>query len=176
MAKITFIGAGSFVFTRNLVRDILTFPLLADSTLTLMDINKERLGFAEQVVRRIVKAGGYPAKVVATTDYEQYLGDMDMIVTSTSGAGKKILDITKVKPGCVITDVARPISDVGAEPDGGSDHGQIADGMSGLVGFSNGGGKGLSLPSDIFAWNNGGKGDALDLEEGVRLADGNSSG
>ncbi len=49
------------------------------------------------------------AKVIATTDYEQYLGDMDMIVTSTSGAGKKILDITKVKPGCVITDVARPL-------------------------------------------------------------------
>ena len=49
------------------------------------------------------------AKVVATIDYDQYLGDMDMIVTSTSGAGKKILDITKVKPGCVITDVARPL-------------------------------------------------------------------
>ncbi len=49
------------------------------------------------------------AKVVATVDYDQYLGDMDMIVTSTSGAGKKILDITKVKPGCVITDVARPL-------------------------------------------------------------------
>jgi predicted amino acid dehydrogenase len=49
------------------------------------------------------------AKVIATTDYQQYLGDMDMIVTSTSGAGKKILDIMKVKPGCVITDVARPL-------------------------------------------------------------------
>ena len=49
------------------------------------------------------------AKVIATTDYEQYLGEMDMIVTSTSGAGKKILDIMKVKPGCVITDVARPL-------------------------------------------------------------------
>jgi predicted amino acid dehydrogenase len=34
---------------------------------------------------------------------------MDMIVTATSGAGKKILDIMKVKPGCVITDVARPL-------------------------------------------------------------------
>ena len=49
------------------------------------------------------------AKVTATTDYEKYLGTMDMIVTSTSGAGKKILDITMVKPGCVITDVARPL-------------------------------------------------------------------
>ena len=44
------------------------------------------------------------AKVVATVDYEKYLGDMDMIVTSTSGAGKKMLDITKIKPACVITD------------------------------------------------------------------------
>jgi hypothetical protein len=44
-----------------------------------------------------------------------------MIVTSTSGAGKKILDITKVKPGCVITDVARPLdlppSEVAKRPD-----------------------------------------------------------
>ena len=49
------------------------------------------------------------AKVVCSTNYDELLGDMDMIVTSTSGAGKKVLDITKVKPGCVITDVARPL-------------------------------------------------------------------
>lgn len=49
------------------------------------------------------------AKVTCSVDYDELLGDMDMIVTSTSGAGKKILDITKVKPGCVITDVARPL-------------------------------------------------------------------
>ena len=49
------------------------------------------------------------ANVVCSTDYDSLLGDMDMIVTSTSGAGKKILDIMKVKPGCVITDVARPL-------------------------------------------------------------------
>ncbi len=49
------------------------------------------------------------------------LGEMDMIVTATSAAGKKILDITKVKPGCVITDVARPLdlppSEVARRPD-----------------------------------------------------------
>ena len=49
------------------------------------------------------------ADVVCSTDYDPLLADMDMVVTSTSGAGKKILDITKVKPGCVITDVARPL-------------------------------------------------------------------
>jgi predicted amino acid dehydrogenase len=37
------------------------------------------------------------------------IAEMDMIVTATSGAGKKVLDIMKVKPGCVITDVARPL-------------------------------------------------------------------
>jgi predicted amino acid dehydrogenase len=49
------------------------------------------------------------AKVVCSIDYDALLPEMDMIVTSTSGAGKKILDITRVKPGCVITDVARPL-------------------------------------------------------------------
>lgn len=52
---------------------------------------------------------------------ERDLGDMDMIVTATSGAGKRILDIMKVKPGCVITDVARPLDipaeDVAKRPD-----------------------------------------------------------
>jgi predicted amino acid dehydrogenase len=42
-------------------------------------------------------------------DSDESIGEMDMIVTATSGAGKKILDITRVKPGCVITDVARPL-------------------------------------------------------------------
>jgi len=63
MAKITFIGAGSLGFTRGLVRDILTFPLLRDSTLVLMDINKERLSFARAAVQRIIAAGDYPAKL-----------------------------------------------------------------------------------------------------------------
>jgi len=64
MAKIAFIGAGSFGFTRGLVRDILTFPLLEDATLALMDINKERLGFSTQAVKSIIADGNYPAKVV----------------------------------------------------------------------------------------------------------------
>jgi len=40
---------------------------------------------------------------------DKHLSDMDVIVTATSGMGKKVLDIMKVKPGCVITDVARPL-------------------------------------------------------------------
>lgn len=49
---------------------------------------------------------------------------------------------------------------------GHTSHGrQLTDGMSGLVGFANDGGKGLALPEDIFAWNNGGSGGALDLHD-----------
>ncbi len=50
---------------------------------------------------------------------------------------------------------------------GHTSHGsQITSGMDGLVAFANGGGLGLSLPQDIFKWNNGGSSGALDLEEG----------
>jgi len=48
-------------------------------------------------------------KIRITTNPNKFLEDMDVIVTATSGVGKKILDITRVKPGCVITDVARPL-------------------------------------------------------------------
>jgi len=49
------------------------------------------------------------AKVYLSARADRDIADMDMIVTATSGAGKKVLDIMKVKPGCVITDVARPL-------------------------------------------------------------------
>jgi predicted amino acid dehydrogenase len=57
--------------------------------------------------------------VAATPNH--HLRDMDLIVTATSGAGKRVLDIMEVKPGCVITDVARPLDlsaeDVARRPD-----------------------------------------------------------
>jgi hypothetical protein len=49
------------------------------------------------------------AKLVLSARADTHIGEMDMVVTATSGAGKKVLDIMKVKPGCVITDVARPL-------------------------------------------------------------------
>ncbi|NLW60638.1 MAG: alpha-galactosidase [Firmicutes bacterium] len=80
MKKIAFIGAGSFGFTRDLVRDILSFPALADSTIALMDIDRERLAFIKEAVDKIVAAGNYPAKVIATTDRVEALKDADGVV------------------------------------------------------------------------------------------------
>ena len=61
------------------------------------------------------------AQIRVSTAPDEHLADMDLIVTATSGAGKRVIDITAVKPGCVITDVARPLDlsaqDVAKRPD-----------------------------------------------------------
>ncbi|MGE5528440.1 MAG: alpha-galactosidase [Patescibacteria group bacterium] len=87
MARIVFIGAGSLGFTRGLVRDILTFPLLRDSTLILMDIDAERLEFARKAVERIVDMGGYPAKVAATMDRTEALRGADAVLCTILAGG-----------------------------------------------------------------------------------------
>lgn len=88
--KIAFLGAGSFGFTRGLVRDILTFPELADSELWLMDIDQERLDFIKTAVDRIIDAGKYPAKVTATTNRQQALDGADGVVITILQGGPEI--------------------------------------------------------------------------------------
>ncbi len=90
MKKIAFIGAGSFGFTRGLVRDILSFPALSDSTIALMDIDRERLDFITSAVRRIVEAGGYPAKVISTLDRREALDGADGVVTTILQGGPRV--------------------------------------------------------------------------------------
>jgi alpha-galactosidase len=82
MTKIAFIGAGSLGFTAGLVRDILTFPLLQNATLALMDIDAERLDFARQSVSKIVEAGHYPATVTATLNRAEALEGADVVLTT----------------------------------------------------------------------------------------------
>jgi len=87
MVKIAFIGAGSFGFTRGLVKDILTFPLLEDATLALMDIDDERLDYIKRACDRIVKEGNYPAKVVATKDRAEALKGADAVICTILAGG-----------------------------------------------------------------------------------------
>ena len=87
MKKIAFIGAGSFGFTRSLVRDILSFPALSDSTIALMDINDDRLAYIKQAVDKIVAAGNYPARVIATRDRAEALKDADGVVITILQGG-----------------------------------------------------------------------------------------
>ena len=82
MTKIAFIGAGSLSFTNELVRDVLTFPLLEDSLLSLMDINQERLLWALKGVENLIAAGNRPARVEATLDRRTALQDADVVLTT----------------------------------------------------------------------------------------------
>jgi len=90
MTKIAFIGAGSLGFTRGLVRDVLTFPLLKDATLALMDINAERLEFARKSVQRIVDMGKYPARVEATMDRVEALKGADAVLCTILAGGTEV--------------------------------------------------------------------------------------
>ena len=58
MPKITFLGAGSTVFAKNLLGDILSFPELAESTISLHDIDQARLQTTQIVAQRIAKSLG----------------------------------------------------------------------------------------------------------------------
>ena len=80
MPKIAFIGAGSLGFTRGLVRDILTFPLMKNTTIALMDVDKERLDFAHKAVKSIIERGQYPAKVEVTMERKEALKGADAVL------------------------------------------------------------------------------------------------
>ncbi len=82
MTKITFIGAGSLEFTTSLVRDMLTFPLLENATISLMDIHPERLDYALQSVRKLIQAGQHPTRVEATLDRAEALKGADVVLTT----------------------------------------------------------------------------------------------
>jgi alpha-galactosidase len=90
MTKVAFVGAGSLGFTRDLVRDILTFPRLQDATLALMDIDAERLEFAQASVQRIVDMGCYPARVEATLDRAEALTGADAVLCTILVGGTEV--------------------------------------------------------------------------------------
>ena len=80
MAKFAFIGAGSFGFTRTLVRDILTFDAFKDATIALMDINETRLDYITKAIKKIVKAGNYGAKIISTKNRAEALEGADGVL------------------------------------------------------------------------------------------------
>lgn len=89
MARIVFIGAGSTVFARNLMGDILSFPELSSSTIVLHDINEERLRTSEIVGHKIVETLGVTAKIEATTDRRKALAGANYVITMFQVGGYK---------------------------------------------------------------------------------------
>lgn len=89
MPKITFIGAGSTVFAKNLMGDILSFPELSDSTLVLYDINPERLKTSEIVAHKVAQSLGAKPKIITTTDRQKALDGADYAINMIQVGGYK---------------------------------------------------------------------------------------
>ena len=89
MAKIAMIGAGSTVFAKNLLGDILSFPELAESEIALMDIDEERLRTSEIVARKVGAAVGARPTVTATKDRRQALDGADYAINMIQVGGYK---------------------------------------------------------------------------------------
>ena len=94
MPKIAFIGAGSTVFAKNLMGDILSYPELADSTLALMDIDEDRLNTSEIVAHKVAASLGVKPTIEATLDRRAALDGADYAICMIQVAG--------YKPGTVI--------------------------------------------------------------------------
>lgn len=87
MTKVTIIGAGSVVFTRNLTSDILLVPELQDATISLMDIDPMRLELARDLVQRMIDERKIPARVEATLDRREAIKDADFVIITIQVGG-----------------------------------------------------------------------------------------
>ncbi len=81
MTTITFVGAGSTVFAKNLMGDILSFPELANATLRLHDIDAERLATSEVVAHKIADALGVSPRIETTLDQVEAVDNADYVIT-----------------------------------------------------------------------------------------------
>ncbi len=82
MPQIALVGAGSYVFARRLVTDLLTWPSLQDSTIALMDVDETKLETMAALARRMVAQAGTGARVKATTDLAAALDGADYVAVA----------------------------------------------------------------------------------------------
>jgi alpha-galactosidase len=92
--KIVFVGAGSTVFAKNLIGDILSFGALAESTLTLFDIDPERLKTSEIVASKVASALGAKPVIEATLDRRAAFDGADYIISMFQVGGYRPCTVT----------------------------------------------------------------------------------
>lgn len=87
MTRIVFLGAGSTVFAKNLLGDILSFPELADAHIVLHDIDAERLRTSEIVAQRVARALDANPKIETTRNRRAALQDADYAISMIQVGG-----------------------------------------------------------------------------------------
>src|SRR6202042_1038889 len=86
--KVTFVGAGSVEFTRNVVTDLCSYPEFRGGLhLSLYDISAERLEFAASLARQIVTQTGAAATVTATRDRREALDGAAYVINEVQVGG-----------------------------------------------------------------------------------------
>ena len=86
--KVTFVGAGSIEFTRNVVTDLCSYPELRGRLeLALYDISAGRLAYAERLARQLVAQSGASAQVTATEDRRAALAGADYVINEVQVGG-----------------------------------------------------------------------------------------
>ena len=92
--KITFIGAGSTVFMKNIVGDVLQRPALSGATIALMDINPQRLEESAIVASKLISTLGVKATVETYTDQRKALDGADFVVVAFQIGGYEPCTVT----------------------------------------------------------------------------------
>src|SRR6266853_1399226 len=87
MPKVTLVGAGSAVFARQIITDVLAVNGLDSGTFALVDIDANRLELARAIAQKLVELSGKKWKVEASTDRTEVLAGTDYVVNSIEVAG-----------------------------------------------------------------------------------------
>ena len=87
MVKVTLIGAGSAVFARQIVTDVLAIDGLDGGTFALVDIDADRLELAHDISEKLVGATGKDWTVESSTERNDVLAGTDFLVNSIEVAG-----------------------------------------------------------------------------------------
>jgi alpha-galactosidase len=85
--KITIVGAGSAVFARQIITDILQIRGLNSGTFALIDIDGERLELAHGIAQKIVGLLGKDWQIEASTDRRDLLANSDVVINTIEVAG-----------------------------------------------------------------------------------------
>jgi alpha-galactosidase len=87
MAKLTIIGAGSVMFTRQILSSAFAYPALGDLEIVLEDLNAEALVRAESLVRLMIAQTGVTARVRTETDQRRALAGADFVICAVQVGG-----------------------------------------------------------------------------------------
>ena len=87
MTRVAFIGAGSVVFTKNLLGDILELPALQDVEITLHDIDPERLAVAEKMARWVARERGAGPAISSHGERRAALDGADFVLNMVQIGG-----------------------------------------------------------------------------------------